>query len=268
MNAHTHLLSQGWLGPGHALQPSRPDGLKKHLLVSQKADTHGIGKKKHDAHADQWWLRAFDHTLKDINIGTTDELKKPEAVIAAKRTVGPRIESMRMGKWFRNGGLYAGFVRGEGMKGTLRERDIKLASGVKSVENENANEKRKRKEDHRSLTKDERTGKKRKSAKSKIVQCERLDLPESSRAREDHRENAASAGLDFKPDGKEDPLLGLVKGGTKETKEERHQRKRDKKIRNAQVLQLATRQPTPPKLRRKSTHESRHKSSKRQREEG
>ena len=265
MNAHSHLLSQGWLGPGHSLQPSRPNGLKKYLLVTQKADTHGIGKKNHNAHADQWWLTAFDNTLKDINFGTTDGAKKPEVAVTAKQTMGPRIETLRMGKWFRNGGLYAGFVRGEEIKGTLREGDIKPAPEVQAAERKNANEKRKRKRDHGSLAKGGRTSKNRTTAKSGFAHDERLDQPGSCRTQEDNKENAIASGLVSLTDEMEDAPSGLVADDAQETKEQRRQRRRDTKRRKAQV---AAEKPTPPKLKDESRHKSKHKSSKHRREDG
>ncbi|KAL2051449.1 hypothetical protein ABVK25_008316 [Lepraria finkii] len=64
MDTAAYLTSQGWAGHGHALHHSGR-GITKPLTVTQKNNVLGIGKKKYDAHADQWWARAFDETLKE-----------------------------------------------------------------------------------------------------------------------------------------------------------------------------------------------------------
>ena len=117
MDTTAYLTRQGWLGSGHSLHPTG-HGIKKPLLVSQKLNVLGIGKKKHDAHADQWWARAFDSSLKNLDVGrnetagTTDSVR-PGALGA--------LEMYHAGgqKWAGNGGLYAGFVKGEGLSGTI-----------------------------------------------------------------------------------------------------------------------------------------------------
>ena len=175
MNAQTHLISQGWLGPGHPLQPSRPDSLKKRLIVSQKLDTRGIGKQKHDAHADQWWLRAFDNALRDINVTSTNIPLQSSNVPTPVRSVGPRIETLETGKWLRNGGLYAGFVRGEGMKGTFSRGDILPAlDNHASLEKKEPEARWKRKGDH-PLSKGEPMKRKRMSLHDDSTDAEQRD---------------------------------------------------------------------------------------------
>jgi nucleolar protein TMA23 len=72
MDARAYLQRQGWRGSGHSLD-KHDRGIKKPLLISHKQDTMGLGKKK-AAHTtdDQWWMRAFDESLK--NIGTGQEV--------------------------------------------------------------------------------------------------------------------------------------------------------------------------------------------------
>lgn len=67
MDSHAYLKGLGWRGEGHSLD-HHDRGLKKPLLISQKVDVLGLGKKKHDV-ADQWWMRALDSSLKDIGTG-------------------------------------------------------------------------------------------------------------------------------------------------------------------------------------------------------
>lgn len=66
MDAYAHLRGLGWKGEGYSLGRSN-NGLKKPLLIAHKHDLRGIGlKQQKEKQADQWWLNAFDSTLKDI----------------------------------------------------------------------------------------------------------------------------------------------------------------------------------------------------------
>ncbi|KAL9586202.1 MAG: hypothetical protein Q9212_001073 [Teloschistes hypoglaucus] len=113
MDTSAYLTRQGWLGDGNALHPSG-HGIKKPLLVARKTNTLGLGKKAHDAYADQWWSRAFEETLESLN-----------GSFAAKKTnSGTRTMPSVMGvtsaaRWGDPGGLYGGFVRGAGLDGTI-----------------------------------------------------------------------------------------------------------------------------------------------------
>ncbi|KAF2093470.1 hypothetical protein NA57DRAFT_23372, partial [Rhizodiscina lignyota] len=99
MDASAYLKSHGWRGSGYSLDHS-DRGLKKPLLVSHKIDVLGVGKKKHN-HSDQWWMRAFDETLKALGTGQTTTL-----------------DSIRKNGMNR-GSLYGFFVRGEALQGTF-----------------------------------------------------------------------------------------------------------------------------------------------------
>lgn len=68
MDAEGYLKSHGWRGLGYSLD-QKDRGLKKPLLVSKKIDVLGVGKQRHQAQADQWWMRAFDESLKQIGTG-------------------------------------------------------------------------------------------------------------------------------------------------------------------------------------------------------
>ena len=112
MNAAAYLTSQGWPGSGHALHPDGR-GISKPLLVSKKTNVLGVGKKAQDAYADQWWSRAFDETLSSLNSPTT--YKKASTTDGAKA----ELPTVAPSRWTTNGGLYGGFVRGQGLKGTM-----------------------------------------------------------------------------------------------------------------------------------------------------
>ena len=108
MDTHAHLLSHGWRGSGHSLHPtSDSTGLSRPLLVSQKRNNNGVGKKQHKT-SDMWWMNAFDETLKGLN---TENRK-----VEMGTNVCGGLDKITMGTWE---GLYEGFVKGEGLRGTL-----------------------------------------------------------------------------------------------------------------------------------------------------
>ncbi|KAL8945299.1 MAG: hypothetical protein Q9211_000175 [Gyalolechia sp. 1 TL-2023] len=116
MDANAYLTRQGWRGNGHALHPSG-HGINKPLLVSRRTDRLGVGKKAHDAHADQWWARAFDETLRSINV----EQSMKETIETNSATVIQT--SIYATKRNGDGGLYGSFVRGQGLEGTISSKE-------------------------------------------------------------------------------------------------------------------------------------------------
>ncbi|KAI9785972.1 MAG: hypothetical protein M1839_008238 [Geoglossum umbratile] len=113
MDAAKYLKSQGWLGAGHTLSTGK--GLSKPLLVSQKSDVLGLGKKKHN-HADQWWARAFDDSLDGLEVRQGDIGADGTKGVTVKQTKKDGIlEGLLAGK----GSLYSMFVKGEGLIGTI-----------------------------------------------------------------------------------------------------------------------------------------------------
>jgi len=147
MNASALLTSQGWLGPGHALDsrltdygaptykqkghrglaydPNAPastgNGLVKPLLVSQRGTSrHGIGKKVHEPQSgNEWWLKGFQSALQ--NIGKSESERSS---VANSGTSTPRHGGASgSGYVGKHGGLYGYFVTGQMMRGTLEEWD-------------------------------------------------------------------------------------------------------------------------------------------------
>lgn len=143
MDAHAHLLSLGWAGPGHSLD-SRPHmhhkgrrglaydpsqnnntgrGLVKPLLVSQKRNSFGIGKKIHEpAGGNEWWLKGFENALSNVGkkggSQTTSGTATPET--------GPAS-----GYRGKHDGLYGFFLKGQQMEGTIGEEASKRLRGRK-----------------------------------------------------------------------------------------------------------------------------------------
>jgi nucleolar protein TMA23 len=145
MDAHAHLLSLGWAGPGHALD-SRPSktykqqgkrgldydpkqlatntgvGLVKPLMVSQRKDRFGIGKKdpKHEpAAGNEWWLKGFETALS--NIGKSESERSGTATPVQALVNGQKHQ-----------GLYGFFVKGQQMEGTIGQEMLRRSKKRKS----------------------------------------------------------------------------------------------------------------------------------------
>ena len=119
MDPEAYLTNQGWRGHGHPLHYSGR-GIIKPLHLSQKANIFGVGKKQHDAHADQWWARAFDDTLKGLNTSNTEATGKIERVLVG--SIAQTLPCVGIGEaksMGSVGNLYSNFVRGESLSGTL-----------------------------------------------------------------------------------------------------------------------------------------------------
>ncbi|MCJ1297276.1 hypothetical protein MMC08_000062 [Hypocenomyce scalaris] len=130
MDTTAYLTRQGWLGAGHSLHPGGR-GIKKPLLVSKKPNVLGLGKRQHNSHAEQWWARAFDSSLKNLAVD------QDRATGVHHVTVGGSgaLEMVQNGggKWVGKAGLYGHFVRGEGLSGTLTPED-RGTEAMKAVE--------------------------------------------------------------------------------------------------------------------------------------
>jgi len=144
MNTTAYLHSHGWLGAGHGLHAR---GLSKPLLVSQKQNVLGVGRKRHDAHADQWWARAFDGCLKGLEVSRQEEKGNGEqgGVDVRVEGKGGGLDALRNvggGGNGKGGGLYGCFVRGKGLRGTFVEEEAvvvgEVVEGVVTVTGEGA----------------------------------------------------------------------------------------------------------------------------------
>ncbi len=128
MDAHAYLTSQGWRGSGHSLHATSDTiGLSRPLLVSQKQNVLGVGKKQHKT-SDMWWMNAFDKSLKGLD---TSE----EGVVVQTVTSGALdMVAKGGGKWAGKQGLYSCFVKGETLVGSVEEFRL-LKEGNKMVIN-------------------------------------------------------------------------------------------------------------------------------------
>ena len=130
MDAAAYLTSHGWRGHGHALHRSGR-GITKPVHISQKADVLGVGKKQHDAYADQWWARAFDDTLKGLSMTANKVTEKVASDAQVSQIIG-KVEP----KWIGQGGLYSNFVKGESLLGTLKPEEKDLPESKPRLKNQ------------------------------------------------------------------------------------------------------------------------------------
>ena len=114
MDSSAYLMRHGWQGKGNSLHPSGR-GIKKPLSVSRKANNFGIGKKKVDVQADQWWARAFDAGLEGLKLGTS-KVSSDQNTSTSQRLGDLALVKVGARKW---AGLFDGFVKGDGLEGTI-----------------------------------------------------------------------------------------------------------------------------------------------------
>jgi nucleolar protein TMA23 len=113
MNAAALLKSQGWRGKGHTLHATDNSiGLANPLLLSRNTDGKGLGANK--TFTDQWWLAAFDEKLKGLDVTKNGVVQ----------TVTTGALNAVRGGGGKYSGLYASFVRGGLMEGTLEDRMV------------------------------------------------------------------------------------------------------------------------------------------------
>ena len=136
MDTTAYLTGLGWRGKGHSLHKSGR-GITKPLALAHKTDVLGIGKKKHDAYADQWWARAFDDTLKGINAQENEATGKTECI-----SLAPKASALHMVQRFGMSSLYGNFVRGETLGGTIKPDEIDVVTPSKVLERKTSNAKR------------------------------------------------------------------------------------------------------------------------------
>jgi nucleolar protein TMA23 len=246
MDAHALLTSQGWRGTGNSLHPTNNSiGLSKPLLISQKQNNLGLGKKQHKT-SDMWWMNAFDSSLKGLD--TSKEGKVVQTVTSG----GLDMVAKGGAKWVGSkGGLYASFVRGECLSGTItpEERDeepLKKKRRIEEGKKESKEDRRARKAAKRALREKELT-----SAEEVEESSERIETKEERLARKAaKRALKEQDSVEDSPDSNEAEDQSV---NEPETKEERKERKRLKKLaREAEHKQLAvTSEKTKKKKRRK-----------------
>lgn len=215
MDAAAYLKSQGWRGSGHSLHhTSDAIGLSRPILVSQKQNTLGVGKKQHKT-SDMWWMNAFDKSLKGLDTSKEGE------VVQTVTSGALDMVAKGGGKWAGKQGLYSCFVKGETLVGSVEEFK-RLAEGNKMIIAETE-----------VTTTD---GKKEKEAKKT------MEAKEERRWRKLEKRAKRAAKEKKKAEGTTTPSSDEV-GETKVERKERRRQKRDKKARKAAKALLLPKAP-------------------------
>ncbi|KAK4191806.1 hypothetical protein QBC35DRAFT_277903 [Podospora australis] len=163
MNASRLLQSQGWRGKGFSLHPTDNSiGLSKPIGISRNTDGRGIGTKTHHT-SDQWWLDAFDQKLKGLDTskkGGVTQTVTSGKLDSASAAVGTGI----YGKWTGTNGLYASFVKGGLLEGSVEvefssETATPVSGGSESGRGETWREKKLRRRAKKAAKEEERKAK-------------------------------------------------------------------------------------------------------------
>lgn len=211
MDAHALLTSQGWRGSGHSLHKTDDSiGLARPILVSRKNNSLGIGRKNHVT-SDQWWLNAFDEQLKSLDTSN-------KTSIVQTKTNTTKLEGLLThgaGKYTGANALYACFVSGGLLKGTLQTEEDESTDATPEAEVVPVRKETKTKEERRARREAKRQRKAAKLAKETAAASKGTKSTKSKDRVKDK--------LKSKKDKKS------RKSTTGETKEERRERKEAKR---------------------------------------
>ena len=175
MDAQAYLIKHGWSGPGNPLNPNkRPGahsglGLTRPLLVSRKANNHGVGKKTTKDPTNQWWLRGFEDALKGVGNDSFEANSARENNALTSE-------------------LYRHFVRGDGLAGTLEGNDKKKVESGTSTSTSKTKRKRENEDDG------DRKARKLAKAARKAEKAERKEVRRVKRAAKAERKEKKIAG--------------------------------------------------------------------------
>ena len=216
MDASAYLVRHGWLGLGHPLN-SRGRGIKKPLLASKKSNVLGVGKKKNDAHADQWWARAFDASLKSLDVSG---VSGAGAAAEVHVTEAEPLSRMRSGTAY-GGRLYDGFVKGQSLGGTIapdaegamvkvQELDVEKGEAVSRVKKREKKRRKRRGEECSSGKATECLENERPASQGKSDRSQAKEKKQRKKRRQDHL-SVPSGGKTTMLDDPESRLAGLTK---------------------------------------------------------
>lgn len=218
MDAHALLKSQGWRGSGHSLHKTDDSiGLAKPILTSRKNNTLGIGRKDHVT-SDQWWLNALDEQLKSL-----DTSSKTSIVQTKRNTKLEGLLTAGAGKYTGANSLYACFVSGGLLQGTLQGESHHESTDTTPEAEVPTSVKKETKEERRARREERRRKRAAKLARDSTASEEVVDK-ESFESRDKPKSKSKS-----KPKSEKKAKSGK-KGGIPETKEERRARKEARRI--------------------------------------
>lgn len=221
MDAHALLQSQGWRGSGHSFHKTDDNiGLAKPILVSRKNNTLGVGRKNHVT-SDQWWLNALDEQLKNLDTSNKTSIVQT----TTKSTKLDSLLTSGAGKYSGANGLYAFFVSGGLLHGSLRDEEGESTDATPEAEVTPA--RKETKEEKRARREEKRRRKAAKLAKQNAAAAETWKSDKSkTKGRDKSKKDKESAKKDATTVTK-----SRKKSTVPESKEERRARKEAKRKR-------------------------------------
>ena len=120
LNSSEYLKSYGW-EEGKALKDG---GLRKPILTKHKRDKKGLGSAPGGDDSEAWWERLFDGHLKNLEVATSS--KKSGIVFKQNKVVATAVSK-------QSSPLYQWFVKGEGLKGTIKQEETSFKAKTHSV---------------------------------------------------------------------------------------------------------------------------------------
>lgn len=173
ISSREYLVSYGWK-EGEALQEG---GLKKPILVKHKWDRKGLGKSFGNDDGEVWWEKLFDGKLKDLDVNHKGEFKvksDKEAEATAAREQSP---------------LYKMFVKGEGLKGTIKARNTTTEKEENKITIFEETKSKKRKRDD--VKEDTKSKKKAKKEKKMKKEEKKMKKEEKKRLKKEKKKSKA-----------------------------------------------------------------------------
>ncbi|KAG0671173.1 hypothetical protein C6P45_001187 [Maudiozyma exigua] len=120
LNSSEYLKSYGW-EEGKALKEG---GLRKPILAKHKRDKKGLGSAPGGDDSEAWWERLFDGHLKNLEV--TSSSTKSGIVFKQNEVVATAVSK-------QSSPLYQWFVKGEGLKGTIKQEETSFKPKVHTV---------------------------------------------------------------------------------------------------------------------------------------
>ncbi|KAL3241258.1 Tma23p RNJ42_03350 [Nakaseomyces bracarensis] len=210
MDGRSYLKSYGWQ-EGEGL---RKGSLKKPILVKYKRDKKGLGGGVGHNDGEAWWERLFDGHLKNLDV-STDSNSDGEIVFKQNKAVATSVRK-------ESSPLYQWFVKGEGLKGTLKEDKPKVEKRAAVTSTITLSKKRKRRDDDDDVSGSKKS-KKSKDKKSKDKKSK------DKKSRDKKSKDKKSKDKKSKDKKSRDKKSKDKKSKDKKSKDKRKDRSKDKK---------------------------------------
>ncbi|CAI1654213.1 hypothetical protein SEUBUCD646_0M04050 [Saccharomyces eubayanus] len=172
MDSKEYLISYGWK-EGEAFKEG---GLKRPILVKHKRDKKGLGNAPGGNDGEAWWERLFDGHLKNLDVST--DSSNGGITFTQNEVVASAVSKS-------SSPLYRWFVKGEGLKGTIGNRNVKKKASIviSDASTSKSKKKRSRGDDDDCKAKKKKLKKDKKSKDDMKYEKERKTKKDSKKAK-------------------------------------------------------------------------------------